>query len=631
MNQNPREKLHHSLKRGLVLLIGAGISSSWPSSLPMGREITQAVVGLLIAHAHFFVESSNDNLVYGFLEKVKSIPMELMWESLIRTIGDGVLHALSVMQTSSFNINHTAIAFACQQWNIPIVFTLNFDTLLEQAISNKSRLLAVVLSTNSDFGQQSFPLEQTNTITRQPIIAHLHGSIEGGYPYKEIGSTITSIGAGLSPTKRSFLSKAIQHWDILCAGYSDQDADVFPNVCRTQNNVFWYTHSGAVTSRIREGMKPLGDRFILLSRNSGEVNFSDILFSISPDLERASRRALPMGHSLERESDRLPSVTVKLHLLKDIVEQHLGSSEQERSYASRLIISTILTELTDWKNALQVIGSFNSSNLWFPKHLVNREMMIRGEIADRIEDPNSATQYFKQAGKMSTTIEDLVIANVMETSSLLGQWKRHPLRLDLLLTWLFQIRNVLHRNIDVAQSICLWELADFCHYFAEVLLIPSSLQIYRLGYIHPNFNLLYRLLDKFFTFITNPLRKSLFVIAAYRYIASARHGIQSVLDRQPAYTALSLLRLAEVLAALGKRSQAEYVLSGLAFRADAFYSWVQSGHGIANALCAQAIVAFYRGEKSQAMTFLTQSENLYTSHQSGIKKVRAFQFRVQEW
>jgi hypothetical protein len=631
MNQNVREKLHQSLLNGLVILTGAGISRPWPSSLPLGQEITQEIAVLLLDHAQLSPIANEDKLAHRFLQRVKSLPMELIWESLVRTVGDGVLHALSIMQASAPNINHVAIAQACEQWRIPVVFTLNFDTLHEHAIAKQTRLNAIVLSTNSEFAQQSSLLEVSHPMVDQLVVAHLHGSVDGGYPYKEISSTVTSAGAGLSYLKRAFLSKTLERWDILCAGYSDQDADVFPQLCRTPNNVYWYTHSGTVTNRINEGMEPIRGRFLVLTREANEANFADILFSISPVLEQACRKAFPMYQEPERESERLQDLKGKLGILKDIIKLSLGSSDKERSYASQLVIATILTELADREEALRVIGPVDSHSLRQPKRLVHREMMIRGEIADRIGDPKSAAKFFRQAKRMATTIVDFIVPEVLGASTSIGRWKRAPFRLDLLAVWFFQLRHALRQNLDVVHSICLWELADFWHYCAEVLLVPSSAQIYRGGPIAPRFLVVYAAIDKLTLVLTRPLRMVLLSKAAHHYIASARQGIRSALDRQPAYTALSLLRLAEVLAAIGKAPQAAYALSRSTFRGDAFYAWVQSGHGSANAICAQAIVAFYAGERSRAVTLLDQAESSFANHQSGIRKARAFRFRAQAW
>jgi hypothetical protein len=153
MNEQTRARLKQSSQDGLLILTGAGISRPWPSSLPLGRDITHAIAELVLANANLPPAAREPDLAKTFLEGVKSTPMELMWESLVRTVGESVLNALAVMHDAPYNINHAAIAHACRHWRIPAVFTLNFDILQERAIAEQARMNHLSLSTQKEFTQ----------------------------------------------------------------------------------------------------------------------------------------------------------------------------------------------------------------------------------------------------------------------------------------------------------------------------------------------------------------------------------------------------------------------------------------------------------------------------------------------
>lgn len=238
-------------KKTLVPFLGAGISNSPPSRLPLASGLTAPIIKSMVdSIRNSQIKISNEKDFYTkIIEAIKNQPLEALLDEMIKAHGESALDYLDVLDKRKWNKNHIGLANLVQNNFIDKIITLNFDILIELALESLGLEYYV-----------SHPLSSTNRETIYESssnnkdgceIVKPHGSfripVENDERNKYIVSTLSLIGD--RPDERNV--KAFQRIlnvnpNLLVAGYSDDDWDISPifeqNLDRI-NHITWIVHT----------------------------------------------------------------------------------------------------------------------------------------------------------------------------------------------------------------------------------------------------------------------------------------------------------------------------------------------------------------------------------------------------
>ena len=618
----PREQLLHSLEhQKLVFFTGAGLSFSSPANLPLGKQIIDSIIKLIIANANINNNFSPDE-INQWIKRISHVPMELIWETLVEISSSSILSALKILEDGMPNDDHIAIALACEKYNISIIFTLNFDVLHEEAISKYTNLKPISVITKKDFLNFAQNSKKTDNMV---YVVHLHGAIKSGN-YADLITTVTKVGNGLSRYKKLSFLNFLEHNDLICAGYSNGDADTFPLILTTKNMLFWYKFSSSedVPLRLTNPKKSLDLKLIIIERLIKENGFSELLTSIDGDIRKKMRKL--KSNTLKQIVS--PTPHKRLEVMEANILKYLGNNNNQRQKTSRLFLAKILDELgkRDASQKILKLASHTSSNR---QSVIYMENMLAGHLNERLGNVQKAIKHFSIATQISHNKEKHYSAVLEKASAHLGIWKRSPHKVRHLLIWLYHITRLSDTENDKTEQRRLWEIGDLYHFFADYLMVPSTIVIWKFRKLL-KFPVILSNVDKLALFSNKFLRIRLLKCSAHYYLSAIKLAYKLDEDTLPNYTGLALIRAAEVFAALGKNTQAQYLLR-LSKEGENFYEWVQSEHGIANVTCAKAIVNFYAGNVNKSNKLLELATKQYGSHHAGVLKSKMFIFRNNYW
>jgi tetratricopeptide (TPR) repeat protein len=575
-------------------------------------------------------DASLNYIIDLILSSISTLPMESLWEALSRVLGEEVISALNSISSEDPNLDHAMIAVACEIFPAHLIFTLNFDALHEKAVEQYTELDPVSLTNSTHFIPVSRSVINDLSLSYTCYIIHLHGSLGTQNSYREIVSTVSSTGTLLPASKRRILEEALERYDIICAGYSNNDVDTIPLILQTQNRLFWYSHSGSIPEQVKEFANRFPERYIQIRRNNDEQGFGDVLLSSSHELAaKASERLIFLRRKINVQNHQAHLRSILVQLTQNI-SQFLEEPNTSEVRVGRTILAIILDEIGKREDALRLI---NSDIEAYPasSNLLYAEMMLRGHNRDRLGEPRIAIKEYSQAAKCAPTRSQHALADILASSAALGTWKRNPILICMLLRWIMSILRWAGNNLEAIDQIYLWELADFCHHISEFLLFPSSFK----AYIDNEFAFSNKrpivFIDYLLFNLLGFLRIFLLRKATYLYMKLIRLGISREKDLHPEYTSLGIYRVIEVMAALGKHSQARYILNNLASRSDRFYKWSHSEHGQANSICARGVAYLYSGEIHAALDLFQKARLMHGSHKSGQLKADIYIYRARYW
>ncbi|MBN1391494.1 MAG: hypothetical protein JW947_01675, partial [Sedimentisphaerales bacterium] len=124
-------------KRHLLPLLGAGLSFKRPSYLPLAQDLIHPLKTALWRAANPAINDIRPSR--SELQVVKQVVdnarLERILDALHQTHGDGALAYLSVLNSRYWNSNHSALAAMAHEGLLPVCITLNFDLLIEEAVS----------------------------------------------------------------------------------------------------------------------------------------------------------------------------------------------------------------------------------------------------------------------------------------------------------------------------------------------------------------------------------------------------------------------------------------------------------------------------------------------------------------
>jgi len=226
-------------ERPFVLFCGAGISAD--SGLPLANSLKRAALERIIQRNGHLTQVYADyrNRVIQYLN---SVMLEVFFQEIETHVGDVARECLSIYGKGLPNANHRIIAKLLALGNCRAVFTVNFDTLLEQACTEESGVKPTVAYRDADF-----------VVTDpQPAIYKLHGCVT---QLESIAFTIRSVGRGLSKAKSQVFSHYMQSYPTAFLGFSDNDYDITKCIVEAKPRALWLYHSdlsGPVTELLRE-------------------------------------------------------------------------------------------------------------------------------------------------------------------------------------------------------------------------------------------------------------------------------------------------------------------------------------------------------------------------------------------
>ena len=120
-------------EKRLIFFVGSGISSDYPSCLPIGNTLSRRIIEALGAHERDSKRIAN------------SMTLERMLWMIYPTLFKDTIHVYDVVDTSrendprTFNLNHYLLANFLIKGKTKAIFTTNQDTLLEEALKFVSK------------------------------------------------------------------------------------------------------------------------------------------------------------------------------------------------------------------------------------------------------------------------------------------------------------------------------------------------------------------------------------------------------------------------------------------------------------------------------------------------------------
>lgn len=610
-----KERLEHGQ---IVFFTGAGISFALPAGLPLGKQIIDSITSLVINNADIRRLFPKE-LIDSWEKTISQVPMELIWETLVRSTDEGVLSALKILESGFPNKDHISIALACERFDVRVVFTLNFDLLHEKAFETYTNLLPISIVTKEDF-LDFLNQEKYTHLSNKVYIIHLHNALISA-DYKDLVTTVSKVGTGLPRYKQLVFKKVLENNDVICAGYSNGDVDTFPVIASTLHNLFWYKYGieEELPSSVKKAKDSFGRRFVMVERLPYESGFGELLCSLDATI---SSRIEKISEGFSSQKTFTPKE--RINEMEHILIENLGTAEDKRTQRSRLFLAILLDELGRRDEALRIlqIGVTDNKTIYV-------ENMVAGHVAERLGDVTKAIQHFLLAQDNARSEREKYEALLERSSAHLGVWKRSPHKISNLLIWLVNIKKLSNTGFDKIEQRRLWEIGDFAQFVADYLIIPSAIAVWKMKE-HLKYAFYFNILDRVSLLILKPTRNFFLKLSAKYYFSAITLAMKLDEDTLPNYTGLSYIRAAEVIAALGKRNQAKYLL-GMSKKGEAYYEWTQSQHGFANSTCASAIVSFYAKDFDTSQVLFETAIRQYGSHSAGILKCKIFLFRLLFW
>lgn len=242
-------------RRQVAPLLGAGVSIDAPANLLGAKTLVESLQNVLRESAEPVLSrfAIDDPILTAPREVLNNARLEKLLDVPKETHGADALDHISVLNGQHWNSNHATIARLAADDHLPACVTLNFDLLIELALSeglgSGCETICPLLGKSFRVGESS----PTMTLVKP------HGSFVpptvGSDPYEYVTTTLSEIGSYPSKmNRRAFERVFSQHRVLLVAGYSDDDWDIFPilqDVGGIFDCVVWiqYAKDALVTSR----------------------------------------------------------------------------------------------------------------------------------------------------------------------------------------------------------------------------------------------------------------------------------------------------------------------------------------------------------------------------------------------
>jgi len=218
-------------------------------------------------------------------ERIRKARLEQLLDVLYQAHGPPALNLIACLNGRHWNANHAILAALAQARYLPIAVTLNFDLLIEFAIAQRGASCTTVCP----LLKASFATGDQLHCTR---IVKPHGSFTpphvGREPYAHLSATLSQAGTRPSLRNRDALASAFDQCpDLLVAGYSDDDWDIFPilqELTRRLRRIVWVEYAasaedaGAKRDRLQLGTAGAAPHFRVVQWLRANAERSTLLF-----------------------------------------------------------------------------------------------------------------------------------------------------------------------------------------------------------------------------------------------------------------------------------------------------------------------------------------------------------------
>ena len=311
-------------QRRLIFFVGSGISSDFPSCLPIGNTLSRGIIGALGAH-----EGDSKQIA-------DSMTLERVLWMIYPTLFKDTNQAYNVVDTSqendprTFNLNLYLLANFLIKGKTKAIFTTNQDTLLEEALKFVSKNNFEIIVSKDDY-------ELFDPQIDERYLFKLHGSIDNP----------DSLTVMLPETSSfpDYKSKIMEHYFSnryikLFLGYGGNDIDIWQFIKKDSGNIIWVLHPGSSPNSRVESLK-----------NKIEANATDLLLALTIN-----------GIDLNPYECKLAQVKETFNScgdLKDLVKNILSAWADSLSKEKRLLALGILYKSL-WKGD-EAIPLFNKA------------------------------------------------------------------------------------------------------------------------------------------------------------------------------------------------------------------------------------------------------------------------------
>lgn len=197
----------------IALLIGCGISVSYPTRLPLGKELTDYILIKSLGNKTFDFLIDKWNKINQIIRNESGVNVPLMRLELILNCvnhvdeefgSERVLQGFYSFVKVNPNRNHFYLSKLLKDG--AEIITANFDCAIENALKIKYTI-------KKEMGIDT-------TISKFGKIYHFHGI---GGDDELLGATISNIKSGFSRDFEEFLSELLEKRILICIGYSFSD------------------------------------------------------------------------------------------------------------------------------------------------------------------------------------------------------------------------------------------------------------------------------------------------------------------------------------------------------------------------------------------------------------------------
>lgn len=209
------------------LLVGAGISSDLPSCKPLAK-------GLIGSSIKGYLRPAEFNINIQICSRLVELRPEFFYQIIYEEIGENIFNLLYELKGGCPNCFHHSIVKLIEHGYINVIFTTNFDTLIETAAEGKVKLL--VVKSNSEAIKWIKKPEY-------PVLIKLHGCITNE---DSIRTTLQSVGNGLPDSFTKIIQNRLETQKLLVMGYSGLDHfDIVPalNQISYEKQIYFIQHN----------------------------------------------------------------------------------------------------------------------------------------------------------------------------------------------------------------------------------------------------------------------------------------------------------------------------------------------------------------------------------------------------
>ncbi|MHA1340164.1 MAG: tetratricopeptide repeat protein [Promethearchaeota archaeon] len=350
-------------KRNLTFLAGAGISSEYPSRIPTGRQIMDALI-------KFMVEPSA-------IEKVKEIS-KLRFEFLVQLFRNNFDKELKFLdfflEAKEFNLIHKFIADQMKDGNY--VMTTNFDVLIEMAFGIENKALIPVISAE-DFEKYSNP--KSAYLKNLRPLYKLHGS-----PINIVTKEDTRIWA--KTTLDSLGKNKISGEEIAIPSYQKK---LFDNIC-FKRTLIVIGYSGGDDLDIVPSL--------LLLRGIKRIIWINHVFSASPDSKDWSiRRVNETDANEDDEKRRVLGILSRIGVEVIEINCHIAS----------VICEILGIRYKEYRNESRIMDIYK----WLSEHFTISNPKLKSYISAQIfynySEFKLALEYYFKALEICKKADDL--------------------------------------------------------------------------------------------------------------------------------------------------------------------------------------------------------------------------------